>query len=235
LDGLPGLQEAMTLSDDPRRHPHDWHSAAFVENWIGQDATDDERRRPTLQRVAALLPGGPDGRLRVLDVGGGYGALSYEVLHARPQASVVLHDYSTAMIAKASERLARFADRVSYATADMADPGWAGDLGGPFDAVVSALAIHNIDTAAIPRVYRDIFTLLRPGGCFFDADLAFPAGPGEADLYRRDPVRDPRWDVYTGLPGLEDHLRWLREAGFGEAACVWKDCEDTLLWALRSQ
>lgn len=104
-----------------------------------------------------------------------------------------------------------------------------------FDAVVSALAIHNIGTAAIPRVYRDIFTLLRPGGCFFDADLAFPAGPGEADLYRRDPVRDPRWDVYTGLPGLEDHLRWLREAGFSEAACLWKDCEDTLLWALRSQ
>lgn len=225
----------MTLSADPRHRPHDWHSAAYVEDWIDQDATDDERRRPTLRRVATLLPGGPEDPLRVLDVGGGYGALSYEVLQARPQASVVLHDYSAAMIAKAAERLARFAGRVSYRESDMAGPGWAGDLGGPFDAVVSALAIHNLDdTAAISRVYRDVFSLLRPGGCFFDADLAFPAGPGVADLYRRDPIRDPAWDVHVGPPGLEDHLHWLREAGFCEVDCIWKDCEDTLLWALRS-
>jgi len=171
----------------------------------------------------------------VLDVGGGYGALSYEVLQARPRTSVVLHDYSAAMITNATERLNCFADRVSYRRSDMADPDWTDDLGGPFDAVVSALAIHNLDDAAtIRRVYGDVFSLLRPRGCFFNADLAFPTGPGVADLYRRDPIRDPAWDVHVGPPGLEDQLHWLREAGFCEVDCVSKDCEDTLLCALRS-
>ncbi len=216
-------------------HEHDWKSAAYVEEWISTDATDDEHRRPTLRRIAALLPGARTEPLRVLDVGGGYGALSYEVLDYRPEATVVLHDYSAAMIAKAAERLASFEARVSYRNSDMAYPGWAQDLGGPFDAVVSALAIHNLgDTATIQRVYRDVFMSLRPGGCFFDADLSFASGPAEGDLYRRDPDRNSSWGVYVGSPGLEEHLLWLREAGFCEVACVWKDCEDTVLWALRS-
>lgn len=223
------------MTPDGDQHDHDWHSTSYVEEWIDRDVTDDEHRRPTLRRVAALIPGGADDPVHVLDVGGGYGVFSYEILAARPHAMVVLHDYSAAMITRAAERLDHFADRVSYRNSDMADPRWAGELGGPFDAVVSALAIHNVDdTATIQRVYRDVFSLLRPGGCFFNSDLAFAAGDGAGDLYRRDPVRDDAWDVHVGHPGLDDHLRWLREAGFCEVECVLKDCEDTLLWALRS-
>ncbi len=93
----------MTESADPRHHPHDWHSDAYVEQWISQDLTDDERR-PALAWVAVLFPGEVSHPVRVLDVGGGSGALAAEILQARPQAAVVLHDYSTAMIAKAAER-----------------------------------------------------------------------------------------------------------------------------------
>lgn len=132
------------MSAEPLHHHHDWHSPAYVEDWINQDVTGDERRRPALRRMAALIPGGLGDPVRVLDVGGGYGALSLEVLDVRPLATVILHDYSTAMIAKAAERLAGFGDRIAYCTADMAHLGWEDELGGPFDAVVSALAIHNM-------------------------------------------------------------------------------------------
>ncbi len=213
---------------------HDWHSAAYVDEWIEGDMTRDDERRPLLRRVATLLPAPRETSLRVLDVGGGYGALTAEVLDQRPDARLVLHDYSQAMIDKARQRLARFDERLSYALADMTDPGWTSTLGGPFDAVVSALAIHNLgDEAAIQRVYRDIFALLRPGGCVFNLDLLFPGGPGLADLYRRDPSRDPRWDVYVSPAGLDAHLGWLRDAGFSEVDCVWKDLDHGLLWGLR--
>jgi tRNA (cmo5U34)-methyltransferase len=212
---------------------HDWHSPSYVAGWIGQDMTRDEQRRPLLRRLADLVPAG--GRpVRVLDVGGGYGALSAEVLDQLPAARVVLHDYSAAMIDVARQRLARFGGRVSYTLADMTDPAWIHGLGGPFDVVVSALAIHNLgEPALIRRVYRDLFGVLRPGGDLFNFDVLFPAGPAQADLYRRDRDRDARWDVYVSPASMEAHLGWLREAGFGEVDCIWKNLEEGLLWGLR--
>ena len=133
-----------------------------------------------------------------------------------------------------SSRWSRASRCVCFAIADMIDPGWSAGLGGPFDAVVSALAIHNLDSVeTVQRVYRDIFALLRPGGCLFNLDLLFPEGPELAALYRRDPTRDSRWDVYRYPAGLETQLRWLRHAGFSEVDCVWKDLEQGLLWATR--
>lgn len=214
---------------------HEWHSASYVEDWIEADMTSDDERRPLLRRIAALLPAAHGGPLRVLDVGGGYGALTAEVLDERPDARVVLHDYSQAMIDQAEQRLAaRFGDRLSYALADLTDPGWTNTLDGGFDVAVSALALHNLGEAAlIQRVYRDIFGLLRPGGCVFNLDMLFPAGPGLAGLYRRDPTRDTRWDVYVSPLGLDAHLGWLRDAGFTEVDCVWKDLDQGLVWGLR--
>lgn len=55
---------------------------------------------------------------------------------------MVLHDYCDAMTGRARERLSRFGDRVSYRRADMSQQGWTAGMGGPFDAVVSALAIR---------------------------------------------------------------------------------------------
>lgn len=213
---------------------HEWHSTSYVDDWIEGDMTQDDERRPLLRRVATLLPSPRRGPLRVLDVGGGYGELTAEVLGQRPDARVVLHDYSQAMIDRARQRLARFDDRLTYALADMTEPGWGSALGGEFDAVVSALAIHNLgDDEIIQRVYRDIFGLLRPGGCVFNLDMLFPGGPGLADLYRRDPTRDNRWEVYVSPNGLDAHLGWLRDAGFAEVDCVWKDLDQGLLWGLR--
>lgn len=224
----------MSTSDE-LSHGHDWHSPSYVEEWIGEDMTRDDERRPLLRRIARLIPRAEGKPVRVLDVGGGYGAVTAEVLDELPGSVVVLHDYSEAMLAVARKRLARFGDRVTYHLADMSKPGWTAGLGAPFDAAVSALAIHNLgEPELIRRVYRDILTVLRPGGCLFNLDILFPGGPGLADLYRRDPTRDPRWDVYINAAGLQAHLGWLRDAGFAEADCVWKDLEAGLLWGLRA-
>jgi tRNA (cmo5U34)-methyltransferase len=224
----------MSTSGEPDRR-HDWHCDTYVQEWIDGDATSDDERQPLLRRVAALIPPTSGKSTRVLDVGGGYGALTAEVAGQLPDAQIVLHDYSIPMITAARQRLARFADRVSFQLADMTQAGWTTDLDGPFDAVVSALAIHNLgDPVTIQRVYRDIFTLLRPGGCFFNLDLLFPDGPALAALYRRDPTRETGWDVHISPASLPAHLGWLRDAGFGEADCIWKDLEQGLLWAYKA-
>jgi tRNA (cmo5U34)-methyltransferase len=214
---------------------HDWHSATYVSDWIEGDATRDDDRRPLLRRLAGLIPAAPDQPIHVLDVGGGYGAVTAEVLERWPAAHVTLHDYSEAMVSEAAERLGRYGPRVTYRLADMNERDWADGLGGPFDAVVSSLAIHNVDAPElIERVYRDILGVLRPGGALLNMDLLFPASEGLAELYRRDPTRHYNWDVRITPADVDSHLRWLRRAGFSDVDCVWKDLELGLLWASRA-
>jgi tRNA (cmo5U34)-methyltransferase len=186
----------MSTSSDPHGH-HDWHSADYVDEWIGSDVTRDDERRPILRRVAELLPFERDAEIRVLDIGGGYGMLTREVLEEFPNSRVVLHDFSQPMIDQARERLSGLLDRVEFAQADLRDPAWVDAVDGPFDAVVSSIAIHNVrDPERIRAIYGEIRLLLTPGGCFANLDLVFPGGLE-----------------------LESQLTWFREAGFREVGC----------------
>lgn len=153
------------------KHTHDWHSLESVRDWRTRDAKRAEERERWLTRLIAAAPFAADATIQVLDVGGGYGAVSKRVLQAFPCAAVTLHDYSQVMFDQARDALSGFTDRVRYVRADLRDAGWTTQIGGPFDLVVSALCIHNtLDMAVIGRCYRDVHTLLKPGGCFLDYD-----------------------------------------------------------------
>jgi ubiquinone/menaquinone biosynthesis C-methylase UbiE len=204
----------MATTSDPHGH-HDWHSADYVEQWITTDVTNDESRRPQLRRMAELLPADRD--ITVLDIGGGYGVVSREVLDARPRARIVFHDFSEPMFEHARERLADALDRVTFVQADLRDPGWVEKVGGPFDGVVSSLAIHNVrDAGRIKAVYGEVFSLVAPGGCFLNVDSV--AAEGGADA-----------------PSLSNQLRWLEEAGFETVDCPENAGRMVLLTAFRAK
>src|SRR5216684_750967 len=86
--------------------PHDWHSTDYVSDWIAEDSARDPVRRPRLRDMLAAAPFGRDARLSVLDVGGGYGAVTEELLPLFPTAEITLQDYSQPMLAAAQKRLA---------------------------------------------------------------------------------------------------------------------------------
>ncbi len=196
----------MTTSSDPHGH-HDWHSADYVEEWISTDVTRDSERRPILRRLVELLPFERDAEVRVLDVGGGYGMLTREVLEELPNSRVVLHDFSAPMFDQARERLGPLAARVEFARADLRDPRWVDAVGGPFDAVVSSIAIHNVrDPERIRAIYGEIRPLVAPGGCFANLDLVFP-----------------------GALELETQLGWLEDVGFREVGCLFEHERQALL------
>ncbi len=193
-------------SSDPHGH-HDWHSREYVDRWISTDATRDAQRQPLLQRVASLIPNDPARPIKVLDVGAGYGALGAAVLERFPSARLVCQDFSEPMFAHARERLAWAADRVSYAKGDLMEPAWTKDLGAPFDAIVSAIAIHNVRyPERIHAIYDEIAALLSPGGCFINCDLVF--GPSAS---------------------LETQLDWLREAGLERVQSFWQERRSVIM------
>jgi SAM-dependent methyltransferase len=88
--------------------------------------------------------------VRVLDLGGGYGEFSAQVLELLPRARVCLADHSVPILDRAKQRLVGFGDRVEFRVCDLRDPAWTTQVGGLFDAVVSSLTIHNLgDPVAI--------------------------------------------------------------------------------------
>jgi SAM-dependent methyltransferase len=125
------------------------------------------------QRLAALVDvveavAGPTPR--VLDLACGTGSITRRLLARLPGARAVAVDIDPALLAIAAAGF-EGDDRVRIVRTDLTDPGWAAALGaGPFDAVVSATALHWLPEPALRRLYRDVLGVLRPGGVVANAD-----------------------------------------------------------------
>ncbi len=241
----------MTTSD-PHGH-HDWHSQQYVEEWITSATARDPERRTILRRVAGLIPRETDAAIRVLDVGAGYGALSAQVLERFPKAELVCQDFSEPMFDQARKRLAWAYDRVSFVHSDLSHAAWTQALSGPFDVVVSGIAIHNVRyPERIRDIYAEIFDVIVPGGCFLNYDLIFVSGPAAAQAYESAAqlegwIRDDSDDATRPAAAateqraahqreaitLEQQLRWLREGGFRDVECFWKEGRSAIIGGFR--
>src|SRR5262252_10519551 len=93
---------------------------------------------------------------RVLELGTGTGETAVRVLAHHPDARWVGIDASEAMLARARERLPD-ADLRLQRLEDELPPG-------PFDLVVSALAVHHLDGAGKRNLFGRVAQVLDPGG-----------------------------------------------------------------------
>jgi tRNA (cmo5U34)-methyltransferase len=173
-----------------------------------------------------------DRPVTVLDVGAGTGLLTSSIAALRPAARFTLLDASPAMLELAPRRLGEDWARCTTVVGDALDalpPG-------PFDAVVSALAIHHLGDDAKQQLYRRIHERLVPGGVFVNAEQV--AGPTLA----LDTLYVERWLDHTRSLGAteQDHAdaavrmsmdlpapvdvqcAWLRDAGFVDVDCFFK-------------
>lgn len=189
---------------------HDWHSPSYVDQWIARDVTRDEERRIRLRQMLATAPWAAEAEIAVLDVGGGYGVVTEEVLRAFPRAVATLQDYSQPMLDQARQRLAAHGGRVKYAVGDLRDPAWTAALDGPFDLAVSAIAIHNLrDLGQIAACYRAIAGVLKPAGVLLD------------------------YDLFGLIGGIDAQMQTIREAGFAAADCLWQEGRLAIIRAVR--
>jgi tRNA (cmo5U34)-methyltransferase len=142
---------------------------------------------------------------RVLELGTGTGETALRVRAGQPDAEWVGIDASGAMLARARERLPGADLRLQRLEDELPE--------GPFDLVVSALAVHHLDGPGKRALFSRVAGVLRPGGVFVLGDVVVPGG-GEEGPIEIDWVMD--------LPdSVEDQLAWLRAAGFeAEASSV---------------
>ncbi|HEX9786883.1 MAG TPA: class I SAM-dependent methyltransferase [Candidatus Binatia bacterium] len=178
----------MSKIADPWGH-HDWDSRKYVSEWAkGQDQREVDRQG-IFALMAKTLPYDRAAPIDILDLGAGYGALAQFLLKHFPNATAVCQDGSEEMAKLGRKRMKDLKGRVKYVLCDFSKRGWSRKIKGPFDAVVSSIAIHNVRSPEIIRsIYGETFSLVKPGGCFLNFDRM--------------------------TPSLKEQLQWLGEAGF---------------------
>lgn len=153
---------------------------------------------------------------RVLELGTGTGETARRVLAVHPYASWTGVDASAEMLGRAGEAL----PEAELLHARLEEPLPA----GPFDLVVSVLAVHHLDAAAKRDLFRRVADVLRAGGGFVLADVVVPDDPAD----QRIPI-----DGVVDLPDrLGDQLAWLRAAGF-DAEPTWTRLDLAVVRAIR--
>jgi tRNA (cmo5U34)-methyltransferase len=196
-------------------------------------------RAVQLELLARCLP--PDGR--VLDLGGGTGALARAVAEKIPRASVEIWDTDPAMLEVARERCAPFGHRVNFVERSFAEPLPA------CDAVVACIALHHVkDVPAKGKIYSNIFRALRPGGIFANADCVMSETPtvraasyvGWTKFMEQEGLSPAQaqeqfaaWAKEDYYPPLATELRLLAEAGFAEPDCFWRTAPFTVFGGVR--
>jgi len=174
---------------------------------------------------------------RVLDLGAGTGLMSRSVMEAFPDAQMVLLDGSGEMLAEARMRLPE--SSISTVEADLRDPLPE----GPFDAVVSALAIHHLEDRDKRDLLGRVGGVLRPGGVFVNAEHVAGPTPWLERTYRRlwqEACRGAgasEQEISAAVARMETdrsrdiqtQLAWMRESGMEDCDCFFKQLHFAVL------
>lgn len=153
---------------------------------------------PRLQTevAAAAATRGPTS---ILDLGIGSGLTAHRVLEALPKAKLLGVDASSEMLAAAETTLDPGRSQLQLGRLEEPLPD------GPFDLVMSMLAIHHLDSSGKADLFVRISSVLEPGGRFVLGDLVVPADPADA-------VTPIDW-IDDTPSSLDEQLTWLAEAG----------------------
>ena len=144
------------------------------------------------------------------------------------------------------ERNPNLKDRITFVQGSLETSSWQEAIDGKFDAIISARALHHFTENQRRRfLFKEVFELLREGGCFINADNVRAPSKSLTERYRS--AREEYLDRYirqstggrTNLAELraatpstyhgphnngylDEELTWLREAGFADVDCFWK-------------
>lgn len=203
-------------------------------------------RTEQIATLLTLMPFAPDDTFAVVELASGEGRLSYAILDAFPNASVLALDYEVSMREETENRLAPFGGRGRVDKFDMKQTDWY-DLMADADVVVSSLCIHHLTGEEKQVMFRAVHEKLSNRGVFLIADLTLPQRPQANEVFRAtwdESARQASLDL-TGDTGVFDlfesedwnyyrvpddfdkpsplfhQLQWLADAGFHQVDCFW--------------
>lgn len=182
-----------------------------------------------------------------MDLGCGDGILGAAVLGAYPSSRGMFVDFSEPMLDQARTQLTDYANQLRFLNLDYGDPGWVKAVRseGPFDAIVSGYSIHHQPNERKRPLYKEIYSLLRPGGWFINIEHISPSSPMTTELFNNHIIdayyaieqqnggtrsREEMADVFLNRPDKDANIllsvdvqcNWLRGIGFELVDCYFR-------------
>lgn len=200
----------------------EWSDPGRVAEYLSREIP---HRSTAEQMLLAALPARVD---RFLDLGTGDGRMLALLRNRYPDAVAVGLDASEPMLARAAERFGRDS-LVELRLHDLEHPLLES---GPFDAVVSGLAIHHLEDPRKQQLFAEVRALLARGGVFANLDLVASASGQLHERFRHE-IGRVEDDPSDRLADLSAQLGWLRDAGFADVDCHFKWLELALMVAVK--
>ncbi len=181
-----------------------------------------------------LLPFDKVSPINVLDLGAGTGIFSKHVFEKYPNANFVLYDLADKMLEVAKDRFKHNQHQFEFVIGDYRNIQGA----KKFDLVISSLSIHHLTNDEKRTLFRSINHILLNQGIFINIDQIRGETNYLADLYwnhwleqvrmvepsdqrvQESINRRKEFDIDATM--LEQ-LQWLKEAGFVNVDCVYKN------------
>ncbi|MBP1751943.1 MAG: Methyltransferase type 12 [Geobacteraceae bacterium] len=192
-----------------------------------------------------MIPFAREAAIDILDLGAGTGLFAGQVLEKCPQGRFVLWDVAGKMLDVARQRFRDYTDRFRYVENDYRT---LQDVGS-FDLVISSLSIHHLEDHEKRALFRRIYESLREGGIFMNIDLVRGPTSNLEEFYWEnwlEKIRKagaPEEEIRAGVERrqafdrdafMEDQLRWLREAGFADVDCVYRNFKMGLFYGAKA-
>lgn len=229
-----------------------YDDAARVAQYDAKMNLMHPNRMKMAEIVCPMLPFAANEKLTLLDLGTGTGFLTAYLLEAFPNARIIAVDGAAAMMQQAQARLHEKAQALTWHICTFQELARTAATLPQLDAVVSCFALHHLSAEQKRELYQALLAKLRAGGWLINADLvALPNTKIEAryqylrclgiqqrarqqlgeertlDAIAAELAQLEREDGDQPLR-LEDDLRLLREAGFHEVDCFWKETREAV-------
>lgn len=217
----------------------DWTDPEVARTWDAVNTTYNPTRLEQLDILLTLIEDEYKPDHYILDVGMGSGQVEEMLFRRIPDVRVVGTDFSEPMLALARERLAPYSDRYEIAHQDLRRASEAVLPAHRYNIAFSVQVIHNVAHEYKKDAFGFVYQSLMPGGLFLLMDRIRVSTPGLFGAYgslwdrldNRARVRHREGSTFEeheeSVAGrgdqpatLEEHLDWLREAGFAEVAVL---------------
>jgi tRNA (cmo5U34)-methyltransferase len=178
----------------------------------------------------------PKMNIKVLDIGVGTGNLSLKLLENFPDIELVGYEIAPNLYEFAKRKLKEFKPNFLLKNEDILK----NNIHNSFNLIISLLTFHYFDHEQKKIVYKKTYDLLKKNGLFINVDRVISKSDSINKVFydrmsffwdkaTKTWIEEKRekWKTQDSPEEqpyyLEDQLDWLREIGFTDVECLWRN------------